>query len=317
MANENTAHTASAFGNARTSASASPAPSARKAPARASRRAPRSAQLALAVPAVLFLLAFMVVPMALLVVISFQDAGAGAFTVERYANLLTSPTYLTDIVVTLGVALLTTALVLLLAYPAASLLVNAKRKWVRTLLYVVLVSPLLTSVVVRSFAWVVMLSQNGLFNQVLETFGIIDEPLTLLWNMGAVVLAYVQVLLPFAVLPLATSLGEVRPQLRQASMSLGAGRARSFFSVVLPLTIPGAVNGGVIVFSLTAGSYITPLLIGGGTQPILPLAIYQQAIQISDLNMAAAMAVVLLVLVVAIILPVEFFLKRWEAKIYG
>ena len=187
----------------------------------------------------------------------------------------------------------------------------------RTLLYIVLVSPLLTSVVVRSFAWVVMLSQNGLVNQVLEAAGVIEEPLTLLWNMGAVVLAYVQVLLPFAVLPLATSLGEVRPQLRQASMSLGAGRVRSFFSVVLPLTVPGAVNGGVIVFSLTAGSYITPLLIGGGTQPILPLAIYQQAIQISDLRMAAAMAVVLLVLVVLIILPAELFLKRWEAKIYG
>lgn len=277
----------------------------------------RNMRLALAVPAILFLIAFMVIPMLLLVVISFQDAGAGAFTPQRYADLLTSPTYLTDIAVTLGVALLTTALVLLLAYPAASLLVEAKRKWVRTLLYVVLVSPLLTSVVVRSFAWVVMLSQNGLVNQVLETFSIIDEPLTLLWNMGAVVLAYVQVLLPFAVLPLATSLGEVKPQLKQASMSLGASRAHGFFSVVLPLTVPGAINGGVIVFSLTAGSYITPLLIGGGTQPILPLAIYQQAIQISDLSMAAAMAVVLLALVALIIIPVEVFLKRWEAKVYG
>lgn len=293
------------------------ATSARAARAANRRRAPRSARLALAIPALLFLVAFMVVPMALLVIISFQNPDAGAFTLERYANLLTSPTYLTDIVVTLGVAILTTALVLLLAYPAASLLVNAKSKGVRTLLYIVLVSPLLTSVVVRSFAWVVMLSQNGLVNQVLEAAGVIEEPLTLLWNMGAVVLAYVQVLLPFAVLPLATSLGEVRPQLRQASMSLGAGRVRSFFSVVMPLTIPGAVNGGVIVFSLTAGSYITPLLIGGGTQPILPLAIYQQAIQISDLRMAAAMAVVLLVLVVLIILPAELFLKRWEAKIYG
>lgn len=281
------------------------------------RHTPRSARMALAIPALLFLVAFMVVPMALLVFISFQNGDAGAFTIDRYASLLTSPTYVTDIAVTLGVALLTTALVLLLAYPAASLLVNAKRKGVRTLLYIVLVSPLLTSVVVRSFAWVVMLSQNGLVNQVLEAAGVIEEPLTLLWNMGAVVLAYVQVLLPFAVLPLATSLGEVRPQLRQASMSLGAGRVRSFFSVVLPLTVPGAVNGGVIVFSLTAGSYITPLLIGGGTQPILPLAIYQQAIQISDLRMAAAMAVVLLVLVALIILPAELFLKRWEAKIYG
>ena len=275
------------------------------------RHTPRSARMALAIPALLFLVAFMVVPMALLVFISFQNGDAGPLS-----DIASEPG-VTDIAVTLGVALLTTALVLLLAYPAASLLVNAKRKGVRTLLYIVLVSPLLTSVVVRSFAWVVMLSQNGLVNQVLEAAGVIEEPLTLLWNMGAVVLAYVQVLLPFAVLPLATSLGEVRPQLRQASMSLGAGRVRSFFSVVLPLTVPGAVNGGVIVFSLTAGSYITPLLIGGGTQPILPLAIYQQAIQISDLRMAAAMAVVLLVLVVLIILPAELFLKRWEAKIYG
>lgn len=144
-----------------------------RAPERASRRhTPRSVRMALAIPALLFLVAFMVVPMALLVFISFQNGDAGAFTIDRYASLLTSPTYVTDIAVTLGVALLTTALVLLLAYPAASLLVNAKRKGVRTLLYIALVSPLLTSVVVRSFAWVVMLSQNGLVNQVLEAAGV-------------------------------------------------------------------------------------------------------------------------------------------------
>lgn len=273
-------------------------------------------------PALLFLLVFMVVPTVVLLFISFQNQSAtmqpaDGFTLSRYVELFTEGMYLTDIGVTLGVAIITTIIVMLLAYPAANLLVNMRNKTIRSLLYVVLVSPLLTSVVVRTFAWIVMLSQNGLVNQVLMGTGVIEEPLSLLWNMSAVILAYVQVLLPFAVMPLVTSLSNVSPSLRQASMSLGASRTKSFFRVVLPLTIPGMINGAVIVFSLTAGSYITPLLIGGGMQPILPLAIYQQAIQVSDLRMAAAMAVVLLIIVALVILPFEYVLKRWEAKVYG
>lgn len=282
----------------------------------------RTFHVALLAPALLFLLVFMVAPIAMLIYISFQNQTAtmqpaDGFTIGRYAQILTQPQYLTDIGMTIGVALLTTLIVVALAYPAANLIVNAKSKTIRSLLYVLLVSPLLTSVVVRTFAWIVMLSQNGLVNQVLEKTGVITEPLSLLWNMGAVILAYVQVLLPFAVMPILTSLGDVDPALRKASMSLGAGRVRSFFKVVLPLTIPGAVNGAVIVFTLAAGSYITPLLIGGGMQPLLPLDIYQQAIQVSDLRQAAAEAVVLLVIVFALITPVELFLKRWEKKVYG
>lgn len=275
----------------------------------------------LLVPAVAFLVVFMVVPIVLLLYISFQNQtptmqALPGYTFDRYVQIFTRQDYLWDILVTIGVAALTTVITVVVAYPAANLMVNAKRKWVRTLLYIVLVSPLLTSVVVRSFAWVVLLSNNGLFNQILQQLNLIDQPIAMLWNMPAVIIAYVQVLLPYAVMPLSTSLAEVKESVKHASLALGAGPVRTFFKVVLPLTIPGAVNGAVIVFALTAGSYITPLLIGG-MQPLLPLAIYQQALQVSDLRMAGAMAIVLLVIVFAIITPVERWLKRWEVKIYG
>jgi putative spermidine/putrescine transport system permease protein len=278
--------------------------------------------VALMVPGLLFLLCFLVVPVGRLLVASFQNQtaymqAADGYTLSRYVTLLTTPTYLRDIGVTIGVALLTTVITLLVAYPAANLLATCRNKVLRSVLYVVLVSPLLTSVVVRSFAWVVLLSNNGLVNQVLQFFGLIDQPVTMLWNMGAVIVAYVQVLLPFAVMPLVTSLSEVSSGVRRASACLGAGSVRTFFKVVLPLTVPGAVNGALVVFSLTAGSYITPLLIGGGMQPLLPLDIYQQAMQVSDLRMAAAMAVLLLVIILVIVVPVEIALKRWEERVYG
>lgn len=276
----------------------------------------------LLIPELIFLLLFLVFPIVLLFFISFQNQDAymqlqPGFTITRYAAVLTQWKYLKGILVTLGIAFLTTAIVLVLSYPAAYLLACAPNRTVRSVLYVLLVSPLLTSVVVRTFAWIVLLAQNGLVNQVLEMLGIIDKPLALLWNMGAVILAYVQVMLPFAVMPIATSMAEISPSLQKASMSLGVGRVRSFFEITLPLTIPGMVSGGIIVFALTAGSYITPLLVGGGMQPLLPLIIYQQAMQISDLRMAAALSIVLLIIVFLIILPVEALLKRWEVKVYG
>lgn len=283
----------------------------------------RSSRLdaALLVPAVAFLLAFLVVPIAMLLFISFQNQNlmmqpADGFTLERYVQLFTKANYLRDIGTSIGVAFVTCAITLVVAYPAAYLMASVKRKGLRTLLYIVLISPLLTSVVVRSFAWVVLLSNNGLVNEVLEFAGLIDEPVTMLWSMQSVVVAYVQVLLPLAVIPISTSLGEVPGNVKRASTALGAGRVRTFFKVVLPLTVPGAVNGGVIVFALAAGSYITPKLIGG-VQPLLPLDIYQQAIQLYDLRMAAAMSIVLLVIVFLIILPVEVLLKRWEVRVYG
>ncbi|TWT25784.1 ABC transporter permease [Planomicrobium sp. CPCC 101110] len=273
-------------------------------------------------PTLLFFGVFLVLPFALLIKLSFQDVDAmlitlNTYSLSQYIEVFSSPVYLGTIWSTIWVAALTTVFCLLLAYPAAYLLVRAPSRKMRALFYILLVSPLLTSVVIRTFAWIVLLAQNGLINDSLLKLNVIQEPLSMLWNMKAVIIAYVQVMLPFAVLPIATSLSETHVNLRNASMILGANRIQTFLKVTLPLTIPGAITGAIIVFSLAAGSYITPLLVGGRMQPLLPLSIYQQVMQVFNLPLAAAMSISLLVLVFIIVGLLGYILKRWEAKMNG
>ncbi|MFK8258986.1 ABC transporter permease [Erwinia sp. AnSW2-5] len=273
-------------------------------------------------PCLVFLVLFLLVPLLLLLDQSLTAVDSllnplPGHSLAQYLTVFGESQYLYALWTTLWVSLLTAAITVLLAWPAAWLLVTVKGRHWRTLLYVILISPLLTSVVIRTFAWIVLLAQNGLINGFLLFTGLIPQPLALLWNMNAVVIAYVQVMLPFAVLPLITSLNEIAPSLRLAAMSLGATPGQTFRRVVLPLTLPGMLTGFIIVFSLAAGSYITPLLIGGRLQPLLPIAIYQQAMQTANLPLAAALSLTLLVMTLAVAGIVGLFLKRWEKKNHG
>lgn len=273
-------------------------------------------------PTLLFFALFLLFPFLLLIVLSFRDVDSmmqtlETYTLAHYIEVFTSDVYVHAIVSTLYLAVVTTVICLVLAYPAAYLLVRAPGKKLRALFYILLVSPLLTSVVIRTFAWIVLLAQNGIINDVLLKLQLIEAPLQMLWNMNAVIIAYVQVMLPFAVLPIATSLSEIDRNVIHASMSLGAGRLYTFFKVTFPLTIPGLITGAMIVFSLAAGSYITALLVGGRMQPILPLSIYQQVMQVFNLPLAAAMSISLLVIVFIVIGLLSLILKRWEANMHG
>ena len=272
-------------------------------------------------PTLIFLGIFLLLPLVQLLILSFQQVDnffevIDGYTFSHYIEVLTTPVYLKTIWQTLFVAVITTVICLVLAYPAAYLLVRSPKRW-RAFFYILLVSPLLTSVVIRTFAWIILLAQNGLVNDVLMKTSIIDEPLDMLWNMNAVIIAYVQVMLPFAVLPIATSMSDIKGNLRSASMILGSNRISTFFRVTLPLTIPGMISGAMIVFSLAAGSYITPLLVGGRMQPLLPLSIYQQIMQVYNLPLAAAMAFTLMVLVFLVIAVLGYILKKWEVRVNG
>lgn len=273
-------------------------------------------------PAIIFLSLFLVIPILMLADLSFKDVDPylnplETYSFAQYINVFGSTTYLKTTGVTILVALVTAIITVTLAYPAAYILVSAKKQFVRSTLYILLITPLLTSMVVLSFAWIVLLSQNGLINHLLLRLNLIEEPISMLWNLKAVVIAYVQVLLPFAVLPLATSLGSIDPALQKASMSLGENRFQTFLRVTLPLSIPGLIAGFLIVFSLAAGSYITPLLIGGRLQPLLPLTIYQQVVQIFNLPLAAALSFTLLIGVVTVVGILVWLLNRWEVRLNG
>lgn len=273
-------------------------------------------------PACLFLVVFLLAPLVMMFVLSFRDVDSmmntlQSYSLSQYLHVFTTDAYVKAIGSTVWVALQTTVICLLMAYPAAYVLVKAPHPRLRAFFYILLVSPLLTSVVIRTFAWIVLLSQNGLINGMLIDLHLIEKPLSMLWNMNAVIIAYVQVMLPFAVLPIATSLTDMDRHLRPASMSLGAGRIRTFFHVTLPLTIPGMITGAIIVFSLAAGSYITPLLVGGRMQPLLPLSIYQQVMQVYNLPLAAAMSFTLLICVLAVVSLLSYLLKQWEARMHA
>jgi mannopine transport system permease protein len=161
--------------------------------------------------------------------------------------------------------------------------------------------PLWTNVLVRSYAWTILLQRKGIINTVLQGLGIVEQPLPLLYTEAAMVVAMTQVLLPFVILPLYSTLRNVPSELSRAARNLGASSRRTFLHVTLPLSVPGLVSGGVLVFVMALGFYITPALIGGPRALLIGPLIYQQATQLVNWPFAAALGVVLLAITLALI----------------
>jgi len=273
-------------------------------------------------PALIFMLLFLLGPLLYVGVLSLQNTDAmlnpvAEVGLSQYLAVFSAKSYLEAIFVSLGVAVITTVLCIVIALPIAWTLINTQSRALKVLLFIVVVSPLLTSVVIRTFAWIVLLARNGLLNDSLLQLGLIDRPLGMLWNLKAVIIALVQVLIPFAVLPIATALNKLPRDTIRASLNLGASHFYTFRYIVLPLVIPGILSGAIVVYALAVGSYITPLLIGGAMQPILPVTIYQEAIQIGNLPLSSALALILLAITLVVVFLLALTLHRWEKKTYG
>ena len=189
---------------------------------------------------------------------------------------------------------------LLLAYPLG-LIYRSAPDWGRSVITLVVLLPLLTSVVVRTFAWIVILGRQGLVNSILQSLGVIDLPLRLLYTEGGLVVALIQVQMPLMFLPLAGSLVRIPPNLEDASAALGAGAWRTFLRVTLPLTMPGALAGCTLTFAAAVTAFITQSLVGGGQMLLMPSYIYQQAITLQNWPFAAAISMVFLVAVLAVL----------------
>ncbi|KAA9158052.1 ABC transporter permease [Amycolatopsis acidicola] len=262
---------------------------------------PRRRGLTFVLPALAFLIFLLIVPMVRMLIMSFHPvdqygAALPGFTGAQYGRVFGESFFLEALLHSLVVALVVTALCLVLGYAAAYVLAHRRPGVVRTLLLLIVISPLLTSVVVRTYGWSVLLSGNGLVNRVLVGLGLSDQPVNLLGSTGAVIVSVTHVLLPFAIVPLTTALRNIEPNLSRASLSLGAGPARTFWRVTVPLSLPGVAAGVLIVFSLAMGIYITPMLIGGTNQPLAGIRVYDQVSSVFDYPMAAALSFVLLLL---------------------
>jgi putative spermidine/putrescine transport system permease protein len=198
------------------------------------------------------------------------------------------------------ISLVTTLVTAILAYPLATYLLAAKG-WRRTGLVIVLVMPLVTSSIVVSYGWLILLGQKGLVNQVVQGLGLSDAPLQLMYTDTGIVIGLTHVLLVFMTLSIAASMQSIDGNLRRAARSLGAGTWTTFRKVTLPLTYPGLRTGCLLVFSLSMSAYATPVLIGGPRRKVLSFLIYQQSTGLLNWPFAAAMAVILLASTLAVI----------------
>jgi putative spermidine/putrescine transport system permease protein len=271
----------------------------------------------LTLPLSMFFLAFVAVPLALLAVISLHnDVAMTHVGLHQYARFFGDSYNRGILWSTLGLGVWTTVSCIVLGYPVAWLYVSSSARWRRLLLLCILL-PLLTSSVVRTFAWVVILGNEGLVNQVLAALGLIGSPVKLLYTPSAVVLSLAQIELPLMVLPLATALGAIDPRFSEASRALGASQWRTWWRVTLPLSVPGLLSGTLLVFTGAVSAFVVQTLVGGGQLMYMPFYIYQQAIQSQDYPFAAAIAMILLVSILVMVTLLNYGCRKTKGFIHG
>lgn len=249
------------------------------------------------IPLLVLLLAFFVLPFGVMLYQSFflsllQAPAGSPPTLANYAKVFGDFFYLRVLLQTLALGVVVTGLTLVIGYPVAYFLARAPAHS-RRLLILLVISPLVVSIVIRSYGWMVLLGRAGTVNTVLQALGLIDKPLALMYNWFGVVVALTQVLLPFMILTLASVIEGIPESLEDTAAVLGAGWWERFRYVVLPLSMEGVGAGITLVLMLTIGSFVSVLLLGGSDTLILPLLIYQQVILLNN-NFAAALGMLLL-----------------------
>jgi len=263
------------------------------------RRAALSTSLVPAAPLALFFLMFFVAPLLLLGFVSLHDdTEMTRFGLGQYARFLLDPFSLKVLGRTLWLGVEVTVLCLLLGYPLAWVFVRCP-PGIQPVLIVIIVLPLLTSVVVRTFAWIVILGRQGIINSALLSLGLADTPLGLLYTEPGIVTALAQVQMPLMVLPVITTMQRIDPNLADASAALGASAWRTFRRITLPLSLPGIVAGALLTYAAAITALITQTLIGGGQKLFMPMYLYQQASTLQNWPFAAAIAIIFLAAVLA------------------
>jgi ABC-type spermidine/putrescine transport system permease subunit I len=261
----------------------------------------------LAAPALLLVFVTMVLPVGWLFWLSFL-ADDGSLTLEHYRRMLEQPSYARTFRTTFEVSLLTTGICVLLGYPLAYFLSQLPRRAANLCMIAVLL-PLWTSLLVRTYAWLVLLQRRGLVNTWAIEMGLWTEPLALVHNLTGTLIGTVHVMLPFLVLPVYGSMIAIDRDYLKAAANLGAGPVRSFWAVFFPLSLPGLLTGALIVFILCLGFYVTPAVLGGGKVIMVSSRIANDIEIFFNWGAASALGVVLLVLTLAFMLVAARLLR--------
>ncbi|MFK7859338.1 MAG: ABC transporter permease [Granulosicoccus sp.] len=266
---------------------------------RSDARRERLGLLGLCSPAVLLIVLILVIPVLWLFYLSFIGV-SGEFSLENYERMLERKSYRRILVTTFEVSVMTTLICVLIGYPLAYFFSQLPRRLANLCLITVLL-PFWTSLLVRTYAWLVLLQKRGLVNTWGMEFGLWDEPVKIVHNLSGTLIGMVHIMLPFLVLPLYNSMLAIDKDYLKAAASLGASPKRAFWTVFFPLSAPGLVAGSLMVFILCLGFYVTPAVLGGGKVIMVSMKIASNIELFVNWGAASALGVVLLVLTVLVL----------------
>ena len=254
---------------------------------------------------------FFLIPLSVVLLASFTVEGGVGF--DHYIRILFDSYHWSVIFVTFQLAILVTLICVVLGYPLAWYLVRIIewRSW-RRICVILIILPLFTSNIVRSFGWMVLLGRTGLVNDGLMWMHLVDRPVRFLGTELGILIGLVYILLPFTVLTIGNALGRVQPNLENAARDLGAGPLRTFSSITFPLTLPGVMAGAILVFSMAISAYVTPALLSGGKVTVLAILAFQQYSTVFDFNYGGALSITLLVFTLSLI-----GLSSWIVRLGG
>ena len=281
---------------------------------RAAKRRESITTLALSLPAIIAVCVVIVIPVGWLFSLSFLDS-SGQLSLVNYQKMIEYKSYMRVFRTTFNVSFLTTFLCIIIGYPLAYFLSQVPKKYVGLLMLTVLL-PFWTSLLVRTYAWLVMLQRNGLINSFAIDLGIWDTPVKLAHNLNGTLIGMVHIMLPFLVLPLYAAMRRIDRQALQAAANLGATPVQAFWQIFVPLSLPGVVAGSLIVFVLCLGFYVTPAVLGGGKVILVSMQITAILEDQFNWGAASALGVVLLVATFIVLLVASRFLKL-DAVMFG
>ena len=274
----------------------------------------------LAAPALLLFAGIVVVPIVMTVLLSFHDWGQykgieTVITLKNWREIGTDSYFFEIFLRTFRIAVLVTAISVLIGTPEAYILNRMASPW-RGLFLVIVLGPLLISVVARTLGWALLFGSTGLINVALVRLGIIASPMQFMFTETGVVIGLVHVLVPFVVISVWASLQRLDPQIENAAVSLGASGFRVLRRIVLPQVMPGILSGAIVVFTLAASAFATPAIIGGRRLKVVSTLAYDEFLNTLNWPLGAAVAVLLLIGLAAIIVGSNRLVERRYAQVF-
>ena len=271
----------------------------------------RKGRYLLFIPCIVLVAYFMIVPLVEIIIPTFTNTKDGMFS--AYKEFFTDSYMMSIFLRTIKISVISSVICMIIGVPVSYYISRVSKK-IRGLFIALTVFPILTNSVVRSFAWMSILGKNGIINNLLMKLNIINEPLSLLYTEGAIIVGTVYIFLPLMIISLVGVMENIDNDLLEAAESLGANRLKSFFKVVFPLSLPGLIVGTVLVFTGSLTAYTTPQLLGGTKNTVLATLIYQKTMTLGDWQGAAVVATIMIIVTLIVIKGINFLASRLDKR---